>query len=97
MYDLIIKNGTVIDGTGVDGYIADVAIQDSKIAAISKKLSDASTIIDATGLVVTPGFIDSHSHADKNLLYFPSERIPDYTVREKNMPLRTRNAAIFTL
>ena len=71
MYDLIIKNGKIIDGTGSPYYRSDIAIKDGKIAKIGKNLEDAEKIIDAKGLTVTPGFIDSHSHSDSSLLTFP--------------------------
>ena len=73
MYDLIIKNGKVIDGTGSPAYRADVAVQDGKIVRIGKDLGDAAQVIDAAGLVVTPGFIDSHSHSDSMILDFPEQ------------------------
>lgn len=71
MFDLVIKNGTIVDGTGCDGYKADIGIRDGKIVAIDTKLSDASEIIDAEGLTVTPGFIDSHTHSDSTALPYP--------------------------
>ncbi len=72
MYDLLIKNGTVIDGSGKSGYISDIAISDGKIAKISENIEDnAKKIIDAKGLTVTPGFIDSHSHSDTTVFNFP--------------------------
>ncbi|MBQ7565837.1 MAG: D-aminoacylase [Oscillospiraceae bacterium] len=71
MYDLIIKNGVVIDGTGSPGFHADVAVKDGKIARIGRGLTGAAKTLDAAGLVVTPGFIDSHSHADSSVLRFP--------------------------
>ena len=73
MYDLIIKNGQLIDGTGSPALWSDIAIKDGKIARISKGLEDAAQVIDATGLVVTPGFIDSHSHSDQALLSSPDQ------------------------
>lgn len=73
MYDIIIQNGLVIDGSGKEGFPADVAIKDGKIVAVGASLGDADRIIDATGLVVTPGFIDSHSHADSAILTFPGQ------------------------
>ena len=73
MYDLIIKNGKVIDGTGSPAFSADVAVHQGKIARIGKDLGDAAQVIDAAGLVVTPGFIDSHSHSDGNLLDYPEQ------------------------
>ena len=74
MYDLIIRGGTVIDGTGAQPYPAELAVRDGKIAAIGCGLSGAKQVIDATGLVVTPGFIDSHSHSDGSLLRFPQQK-----------------------
>ncbi len=73
MYDILIKNGTVIDGSGADGFVADVAICGGKIAAIGLNLGEAAKVIDAKGLVVTPGFIDSHSHADAAVFDFPAQ------------------------
>lgn len=71
MYDLIIKNGSVIDGTGKPAFVSDVAIKDGKIVRVGKNLTGAIQIIDATGLTVTPGFIDSHSHSDNALKEYP--------------------------
>ena len=73
MYDLIIKNGMVIDGTGSPAFSADVAVHQGKIARVGKELGEAAQVIDATGLVVTPGFIDSHSHSDSSILDFPDQ------------------------
>ena len=65
MYDLLIINGTVVDGTGADRRIADIAITDGQIVAVGAHLDgDAIDTIDASGLVVTPGFVDVHSHYD---------------------------------
>ncbi len=68
MYDLIIRGGTVIDGTGDPGRTADVAVNGGTIAAIGD-LKDRETrkSLDATGKAVTPGFIDMHSHSDLSL------------------------------
>ena len=72
MYDLIIKNGNILDGTGSPRYLADIAVKDGKIARIGKNIKgDAAEVIDATGLTVTPGFIDSHSHSDNAILEYP--------------------------
>src|SRR5207249_2150291 len=64
-FDLILEHGTVLDGTGRDGFPASVAIADGRIAAVGV-LDDASTArrIDCTGQVIAPGFIDMHSHSD---------------------------------
>lgn len=71
MYDLIIKNGNVVDGTGSPSFFADVAIKDGKIVKVDKNLEGAKKVIDANGLTVTPGFIDSHSHSDNAILEYP--------------------------
>jgi len=72
MYDIIIKQGIIIDGTGSAGYKGDVAITQGCIADIGAELgTDADICIDATGKYVCPGFIDSHAHTDALLLYCP--------------------------
>ena len=71
MYDLIIKGAAVLDGTGADAYFADVAVKDGKIAEIGKDLSGAEQVIDARGLTLSPGWIDSHSHSDSKFYSFP--------------------------
>ena len=71
MFDLLIKNGMILDGSGCDGYKADIGIRCGKIVAIDTNLSDGKEVIDAEGLTVTPGFIDSHSHSDSTALPFP--------------------------
>lgn len=59
MYDLIIKNGAVVDGTGSPAYHCDIAISNGKIIRIARNITDESKEhIDAQGLTVTPGFID---------------------------------------
>jgi N-acyl-D-aspartate/D-glutamate deacylase len=71
MYDLIIRNGRVIDPeTGLDA-IADVAVAEGRIAAIGRELGRAARIVDATGLVVAPGFIDLHAHGQS----LPADRM----------------------
>mgnify|MGYP003290345351 CR=1 FL=1 len=70
-YDLVIKNGRVIDGTGSPAYVADVAVKEGKIVRISRGIEGGERVIDAKGLVVTPGFIDSHSHSDRTVLTNP--------------------------
>lgn len=73
MYDYIIRNGKIIDGSGNDGYVADLGIKNGKIKFIGKMAleEEADTIIDAEGKVVTPGFINMHSHGDQTLFMFP--------------------------
>jgi len=69
MYDLLIKNGTVIDGTGAPRRQADVAVSGGKIAEIGKVADGARKVIDAGGLVVAPGFIDPHTHYDAQICW----------------------------
>ncbi|MHA1522740.1 MAG: amidohydrolase family protein, partial [Promethearchaeota archaeon] len=72
MLDLIIKNGTIIDGTGKEKYKADLGIQGEKITLIGDlQNKKAERVIDAQGKFVTPGFIDPHSHGDLNMLIWP--------------------------
>ncbi len=69
MFDLIIKNGKLVDGTGSAWFYGDVAIQGQRIVEVGRLSSQsAKRVIDAMGLVVAPGFIDSHSHSDEALL-----------------------------
>ena len=70
-YDLLIKNGTVVDGSGLPRFQADVAIVEGKIAAIGKIREGAREIIDAEGHVVSPGFVDGHTHMDAQVFWDP--------------------------
>lgn len=68
MLDLLIRNGLVVDGSGAAGYPGDIGVRGDRIVAIGQlEAATAETTIDAAGLVVTPGFVDMHSHADFTL------------------------------
>ena len=71
MYDIIIRGGTVYDGSGKAPVDADVAIADGQIVDVGRVAGEARQVIDAKGLAVTPGFIDIHSHSDYTLLIDP--------------------------
>jgi N-acyl-D-aspartate/D-glutamate deacylase len=74
-FDILIENATIIDGLGTPSYKGSIAIKKERIIGIEpsdKKLNgDAKKIINAKGLMVTPGFIDVHNHADLSILYYP--------------------------
>ena len=73
-YDLIIRNGTIVDGLGGDPYVGDVAVRDGVIAGVGHVNGEkAKREIDATGLLVTPGFVDLHTHYDGQSIW--SERL----------------------
>jgi|TARA_B110000116_G_scaffold206181_1_gene181407 N-acyl-D-amino-acid deacylase len=71
MFDLLIKNGTVVDGSGAPGYLADIGITRDSITVVGSFDGDAAQTIDATGRVITPGFIDLHCHSDMSFLIDP--------------------------
>ena len=68
-YDLLIENGTVVDGTGAARFNANVAVQNGRIAAVGKIDGDAATVIDAGGRIVAPGFVDPHTHYDAQITW----------------------------
>jgi N-acyl-D-aspartate/D-glutamate deacylase len=72
-YDLIVRNGTIVDGLGGEPSIGDVAVTDGVIAAVGTVTGGATREIDATGLLVTPGFVDLHTHYDGQAIW--SERM----------------------
>ena len=73
MFDLIIDNGLIIDGTGSPGYYGKIAIIDNKLSIIREHVEDlkSKSYIDASNKIVSPGFIDLHSHAGLTILGEP--------------------------
>jgi len=71
MYDLIVRNGTVIDGTGKERFTADIAISDGRIAKIGEITESAEREIDAGGRLITPGWVDIHTHYDGQATWDP--------------------------
>ena len=70
-YDLLVRGGRVVDGSGLPSYVADVGVKDGKVVAVGKLNDSAARKIDATGLAVSPGFIDHHTHLDAQMLWDP--------------------------
>jgi len=70
-FDVLIKNATIVEGTGKKAYVGSIAIVGDKVKAIGELTGDAKKAVDATGLTALPGFIDAHSHNDGMLLWYP--------------------------
>ena len=71
MYDIVIRNGTIVDGTGRPKYVADVAVDDGRIGAVGYEISAGRREIDATDLLVLPGWVDIHTHYDGQATWDP--------------------------
>ena len=70
-YDLLVKNGRVVDGSGMPSFRGDVGVRDGKVAEIGKLSAPATKIVDAQGLVIAPGFVDNHCHFDAQVTWDP--------------------------
>ncbi len=71
MYDLVIRDGQLVDGTGAAVRPGDIAISDGRIAAVDEVTGPARRELDASGLLVTPGWVDTHSHMDGQATWDP--------------------------
>jgi N-acyl-D-amino-acid deacylase len=72
-YDLVVRGGTLIDGTGAAGVVADVAVRGDRVVAVGVvDAARAARVLDASGLVVAPGFVDIHTHSDAAVFEWPS-------------------------
>jgi len=70
MYDILIQNGLIVDGSGKKAYPSDLAVKDGKIVRIAQKIDEpAAQVIDAAGFQITPGFIDTHTHSDNSVFF----------------------------
>jgi N-acyl-D-amino-acid deacylase len=70
-FDLVVRNGLIVDGTGAPGYEGDVAVEGDRVAAVGPSLGAGREEIDARGKVIAPGFIDPHTHMDLFLVLYP--------------------------
>ena len=70
-YDLLIKNGRVVDGSGMPAFRGDVGVANGKIVEMGKLSGPAKSTVDAEGRVVAPGFVDNHTHFDAQVTWDP--------------------------
>jgi N-acyl-D-amino-acid deacylase len=79
MHDIVIRGGTIIDGTGRAAFTGDLAVDEGRVAAIGGKAGPARRDIAADGLLVTPGWVDVHTHYDGQATWDPIPRPPHGT------------------
>ena len=92
LYDLAVRNATIVDGTGTPAFQGSVGIQGAKIAVLGDVSGEARRTVDGSGLVVCPGFIDPHSHADGSIIEYPHMcSCNDYLTRLMKMKNMTHN------
>ena len=72
MHDLVIRGGQIVDGTGREAFEADVAVRDGRIAEVGRGVGPARRTLDADGRIVTPGFVDIHTHYDAQATWDPN-------------------------
>ena len=70
-YDLLVKNGRIVDGSGMLSFLGDVGISGGKIAELDRSSGFCRRVIDAAGIVIAPGFIDNHCHYDAQTTWDP--------------------------